>query len=197
MTEHHDPFAHEEAAADPGPGTPVDDGGSPDPEAPVGTGGGSDDAESDSLADLKAENARLADELARANASYFNLNQEYTNYVRRSKEAASGFVNEGRERVITSLFGVLDDIELARQHSELSGPLGSMAEKFENTLATNFKLERFGEVGEEFDPVIHEALMDTPSDEVEVPTIGAVIQPGYRLGEKVLRAARVAVNSPA
>nr|NLD39912.1 nucleotide exchange factor GrpE [Actinomycetales bacterium] len=157
---------------------------------PAGDAGGN-------LADLKAENAQLADELARANASYFNLNQEYANYVRRSKEQAASFVDEGREKVITALFGVLDDIQLARQHNELTGPLGSMAEKFENTLTTNFRLERYGATGEEFDPVIHEALMDTTSDEVEVPTIAAVIQPGYRMGEKVLRPARVAVNSPA
>ena len=155
------------------------------------------DEKTGNLADLKAENAKLADELARANASYFNLNQEYSNYVRRSKEQASVFLGEGREKVITALFGVLDDIELARQHDELAGPLGSMAEKLEHTLATNFELERYGAPGEEFDPLIHEALMDNPTDEVEVSTIAAVIQPGYRLGEKVLRAARVAVNSPA
>ncbi len=207
-------------SAGPGSGVPGDGGasagteGADGPGAGGGAGAGAEAAgaahesvaaesaaggsgQGEALADLKAENARLADELARANASYFNLNQEYSNYVRRSKEAASGFVQEGREKVITALFGVLDDIELARQHEELSGPLGSMAEKFENTLLTNFKLERYGAPGEEFDPLIHEALMDNPTDEVEVPTIAAVIQPGYRLGEKVLRAARVAVNSPA
>lgn len=184
-------------------------GESPDSAAFAGTPGFADtpdspdaapdaaDQAAGNLADLKAENARLADELARANASYFNLNQEYSNYVRRSKEQAATFVDEGREKVLTALFGVLDDIELARQHNELTGPLGSMAEKFENTLTTNFKLERYGAPGEEFDPLIHEALMDNTSDEVEVPTIAAVIQPGYRMGEKVLRPARVAVNSPA
>lgn len=151
----------------------------------------------DSLADLKAENASLADELARANAAYYNLSQEYTNYVRRSKEQAGVARSEGVERVASVLLGVLDDVELARQHGGLEGPLGSMAERLEQALATNFSLVRFGAAGEEFDPSLHEAILDIPSPEVTDPTIAQVIQPGYLLDGKVIRAAQVAVNSPA
>ncbi|HZK05600.1 MAG TPA: nucleotide exchange factor GrpE [Actinomycetaceae bacterium] len=173
-------------------------GASGDPAAAeAGTQGGDQPGGEGNLAGLKAENAKLADELARANAAYYNLSQEYTNFVRRSKELAVVAQKQGVERVANALLGVLDDVELARQHNELTGPLGSMAERFESLLTTNFDLQRYGVIGEEFDPEIHDALMDMSSDEVTTPTIAQVIQPGYRIGDKVLRAARVAVNSPA
>lgn len=148
------------------------------------------------LAELKAENAQLAEDLARANASYYNVSQEYTGFVRRSRESASTARQEGVEKVATALLTVLDDVDLARQHGDLDGPFRSVAEKLENLLRTNFELERYGEVGEDFDPTLHEALMDTNSADVETPKVTTVIQPGYRMGEKVLRPARVGVTSP-
>lgn len=148
------------------------------------------------LADLKAENAQLADDLARANASFFNISQEYSGYVRRSKEAAVAARQAGVEAVSLALLSVLDDVDLARQHGDLEGPFKSVAEKLEHTLATNFGLERYGQAGDEFDPTIHEALMDSPSADVTVAQVSQVIQPGYRMGEKVIRPARVAVTSP-
>lgn len=148
------------------------------------------------LAELKAENAQLAEDLARANASYYNMSQEYGGFVRRSRDNESSARQEGVEKVAAVLLTVLDDVELARQHGDLEGPFKSVAEKLENALRTNFELERYGEVGEDFDPVFHEALMDTTSAEVETPTVTTVIQPGYRMGAKVLRPARVGVTSP-
>lgn len=71
------------------------------------------------------------------------------------------------------------------------------AGKLESILAEKYSLERFGAVGEVFDPTLHEALMATESSEVTEPTIAAVLQPGYRLGERVVRAARVQVANPA
>ena len=151
----------------------------------------------EALADLKAENARLADELARANAATYNVNQEYAAYVRRAKDNAVAAQQAGVEKVGEALLSVLDDIDLARQHGDLTGPFKSVAEKLENTLGLTFKLERFGEVGQEFDPAEHEALMDQPSEDVTVATIAQVVQPGYHIGDKILRPARVVVNSPA
>lgn len=175
-------------------GGPAADPAQPDaPEAPAeGAPAGED-----SLAELKGENARLADELARANAANYNTNQEYANYVRRSKEAASAARQEGIEKVVTTLLSVLDDVELARQHGDLTGPLGSMAEKFEQTLVTNFSLERYGEPGDVFDPVFHDALVDQPTEGVEEPQIAQVLQFGYKVGDKVIRAAQVVVATPA
>lgn len=182
--------AREQAAgAEPAAGgaAPSDDDAANAPQ------GGPQDA---GLAELKAENAQLAEDLARANASYYNVSQEYTGFVRRSRENASAARQEGIEKVAAALLTVLDDVELARQHGDLEGPFRSVAEKLENLLRTNFELERYGEVGEDFDPTFHEALMDTTSADVETPTVTTVIQPGYRMGEKVLRPARVGVTSP-
>ncbi|WP_169829089.1 nucleotide exchange factor GrpE [Bowdeniella nasicola] len=154
-------------------------------------------AEADAnLADLKAENAKLSDDLARARAAHYNTEQEYANFVRRSREAASLAKEDGVARVVESLFGVLDDIALARQHDDLTGTFASVATKLENVLEQHFSVARFGEAGEEFDPEIHEALMATPSSDVTVATISQVMQPGYRIGDRILRAARVAVANP-
>ena len=83
------------------------------------------------------------------------------------------------------------------QHGDLTGTFETTAGKLESILAEKYSLERFGAVGEVFDPTLHEALMATESSEVTEPTIAAVLQPGYRLGERVVRAARVQVANPA
>ena len=94
---------------------------------------------------------------------------------------------------------MLDDIHLARQHGDLDGgPFAAIADKLEAVL-TRFGLERFGAVGEPFDPSVHEALMHTEADlgeGVDVTTVTQILQPGYRQGERILRAARVAVADP-
>ncbi|MGC5614993.1 nucleotide exchange factor GrpE [Georgenia sp. Z1491] len=154
-------------------------------------------AEEDPLAVAQAEVLDLQDQLARRKADVYNVEQEYAAFVRRSRTEAAGHRQAGVESVVESLFGVLDDIALARSHDDLSGPFASIADKLEQTLQQRFSLERFGAVGEEFDPNVHEALMSSESAEVEVPTIDQVLQPGYRIGDKVVRAARVAVHSPA
>lgn len=202
MTEDHvDPVVQPEGEAQ-RPPAEESAGGAPAAEVPH-PGDPAKPADPPLTADLKAENAALSEELARANAAYFNLNQEYSNFVRRSKEFVPAALQQGVETVAAALLGVLDDIELARQHGDLAvpegeapAPLVAIAERLEQALAANFSLERFGAAGEEFDPTLHEALMDTASAEVAVATIAQVIQPGYRLGEKVLRPARVAVTSP-
>ena len=117
--------------------------------------------------------------------------------MRRSREGAAGHREAGRAAVVEALIPVLDEIELARQHGDLTGTFETTAGKLESILAEKYSLERFGAVGEVFDPTLHEALMATESSEVTEPTIAAVLQPGYRLGERVVRAARVQVANPA
>src|SRR5690625_2549171 len=95
-----------------------------------------------------------------------------------------------------ALIPVMDAIELAREHGELEGgPFQGMAENLEPTL-TKLGWERYGAAGEEFDPQVHEALMHESDEEASVATIKQVLQPGYRVEERVLRAARVAVVGP-
>ncbi len=117
--------------------------------------------------------------------------------MRRSREAAAGHREAGAVGVVEALIPVLDEIELARQHGDLTGPFETTATKLESILGEKFGLVRFGEVGDVFDPMLHEALMAVESSEVTEPAVAMVLQPGYRLGEKVVRAARVQVANPA
>ncbi|MEE6271772.1 nucleotide exchange factor GrpE [Georgenia wangjunii] len=161
--------------------------------APEGAGDGVADG---TLAAAKAEAADLAEQLARRNADLYNLEQEYNGYVRRSKSAAVEQQQAGVVAVAEALMGVLDDIDLARAHGDLTGPFAAIAEKLEAVLAQRFDVTRYGAVGEEFDPVVHEALMHSTDAEATGTTVSQVLQPGYRVGERVLRAARVAVTGP-
>ena len=171
--------------------------------SPEGAAGQSDassdegEAGDDPLAQAQAQAAQAADDLARARADLYNLQQEYQGFVRRSREGAASHRQAGVADVVEALIPVLDEIELARQHGDLTGTFETTAGKLESILAEKYSLERFGAVGEVFDPTLHEALMATESSEVTEPTIAAVLQPGYRLGERVVRAARVQVANPA
>ena len=170
------------------------------PEGAAGQSDAASDEEAaggDPLAQAQAQAAQAADDLARARADLYNLQQEYQGFVRRSREGAASHRQAGAADVVEALIPVLDEIELARQHGDLTGTFETTAGKLETILAEKYSLERFGAVGEVFDPTLHEALMATESSEVTEPTIAAVLQPGYRLGERVVRAARVQVANPA
>ena len=150
----------------------------------------------DPLSEAMATISTLEDQLKRAQASLYNTETEYTNYVRRSKQEAGAHRDSGTLKVIEALLPVLDDVELARQHGDLEGPTGLIAEKVEQILFSTFKVARFGAVGDEFDPEYHEALMNRSSAEATSQTIETLIQPGYTVADKVLRPARVGVVSP-
>ena len=170
------------------------------PEGAAGQSDAASDEEAageDPLAQAQAQAAQAADDLARARADLYNLQQEYQGFVRRSREGAASHRDAGAAGVVEALIPVLDEVELARQHGDLTGTFETTAGKLETILAEKYSLERFGAAGEAFDPTLHEALMATESSEVTEPTIAAVLQPGYRLGERVVRAARVQVANPA
>ncbi len=131
------------------------------------------------------------------------LQAEYVNYKRRVDRDRAVVQERAARSVVEALLPVLDDIHAAREHGDLEGgPFASIADKLESSLG-KFGLERYGAVGEEFDPALHEALMHTawPQDgsvtATGSTTVVKVLQPGYRAGEQVLRAARVAVADPA
>ena len=170
------------------------------PEGAAGQSDAASDEEAageDPLAQAQAQAAQAADDLARARADLYNLQQEYQGFVRRSREGAASHRDAGAAGVVEALIPVLDEVELARQHGDLTGTFETTAGKLETILAEKYSLERFGAVGEVFDPTLHEALMASESSEVTEPTIATVLQPGYRLGERVVRAARVQVANPA
>ena len=123
------------------------------------------------------------------------LQAEYVNYKRRVDRDREAVRDLAVGSVLTELLPVVDDIGRAREHGELEGGFKAVAEALESVLA-KLGLQRFGEVGEPFDPRIHEALMHAYAEDVDGPTCSAILQPGYRQGERVLRPARVAVAEP-
>ena len=127
------------------------------------------------------------------------LQAEYVNYKKRVDRDRELHGHIARSSVIESLLPVLDDIHLARQHGDLEGgPFAAIADKLEGALA-KFGVERFAQPGDAFDPNVHEALMHTQAELAEgttVTTVVQVLQPGYKMGERVIRAARVAVADP-
>ena len=155
------------------------------------------DAGQVSAQELQVKLDETTDQLARAHADLYNLQQEYNAYVRRSREQAASHREAGAQQVTEALIPVLDEIELARQHGDLVGSFEAVGSKIENILKDKFSLTRFGQAGDVFDPNLHEALMAVDSAEVAEPTVNLVIQPGYMLGERVVRHARVQVANPA
>ena len=142
-----------------------------------------------------AEVSELEATLAERTADLQRLQAEYVNYKRRVDRDREVVKETTVAAVLTALLPVLDDIGRAREHDELSGGFKAVAESLERTV-TGLGLETFGAEGDPFDPKIHEALMHRYSDDVTEPVAQAVLQVGYRLGERIVRPARVAVVEP-
>ena len=124
------------------------------------------------------------------------LQAEYVNYRRRVERDRDVARDQAVIGVIGTLMPVLDDIDAARQHGDLAdGPFAAIAGKLENVLKT-YELTRIDEVGVEFDPNIHEALIQQPSADVQVVSVSQILRAGYRKGDRVLRAAQVIVAVP-
>ncbi|CAL9507607.1 nucleotide exchange factor GrpE [Streptomyces pilosus] len=123
------------------------------------------------------------------------LQAEFQNYRRRVERDRVAVKEVAVANLLTELLPVLDDIGRAREHGELVGGFKSVAESLESTVA-KLGLQQFGKEGEPFDPTIHEALMHSYAPDVTETTCVAILQPGYRIGERTIRPARVAVAEP-
>ena len=139
--------------------------------------------------------SQLETQLAERTADLQRLQAEYVNYKRRVDRDRGVVRDNATAAVLTGLLPVLDDIDRARMHGELTGGFKAVAESLEHTV-TSLGLVRFGEPGEPFDPQVHEALMHELSDDVDGPTAQTILQPGYRVAERIVRPARVAVVEP-
>jgi molecular chaperone GrpE len=141
------------------------------------------------------ESAALAAALEERTADLQRVSAEYANYRKRVDRDRALVAEQALASVLVGLLPVLDDIDRAREHGELEGGFRSVADNLD-TFVTKLGLERFGSSGEPFDPTVHEALTHGYSADVTEPTCAEVLQAGYRLGERVLRPARVAVVEP-
>lgn len=153
-----------------------------------GTEEGAGELDPEDVSPANDTEAELLDHLKRINA-------EYAAYRMRSERERDRAKEGGKASVIEALFPVLDEVRLARENGDVEGAFDTHVTKLFDTLA-KLGVTQYGEVGEEFDANIHDALMQQPSAEVETPTVFMVMQPGYTLGERVLRAARVGVHVP-
>ena len=142
------------------------------------------------------EVTELTQQLGERTADLQRLQAEYVNYKRRVDRDRHVARQAGIDQVVNDLLPVLDSIEAARQHEELEGGFRLVVDSLEK-VAAKYGLVAFGEVGDDFDPSIHEALMQVPMEGDHTHQIvSSVMQKGFKLGDRVLRPARVGVADP-
>ena len=138
----------------------------------------------------QSKEAELLADLQRLQAEFVN----YKARVERDRDVAR---NAAIAEVLRSILPALDDLSRAEAHGDLEGsPFAAVVGKLRNA-GDKFGLKAFGEKGDKFDPEIHNALVQTPSAEVTENVIADVVEPGFMLGDRLLRPAMVAVSIPA
>lgn len=138
---------------------------------------------------------KLTTELAERTADLKRVVAEYANYRRRVERDRNVAAEQATGAVLASLLPVLDDLDRAREHGDLVGPFGAVADQLTSVL-TKAGLTPYGEAGDPFDPMHHEAVAHSLSPDVTEPTCVMVMRRGYRHGERMLRPAMVAVADP-
>ncbi|MBQ4115050.1 nucleotide exchange factor GrpE, partial [bacterium] len=136
------------------------------------------------------------------NNQYIRLAADFDNYRKRQEQERESLLKYGAESTVKKLIEVVDNFDRGLKAIETVEDCEKVKECY--TLAyKNFTdvlnkigLEQIKAEGEEFDPYLHEAVMRTPTDEKPEDTIIAELQKGYKLGDKVLRAALVNVAAP-
>jgi molecular chaperone GrpE len=146
-------------------------------------------------AERDAEAEKMTAQLAERTADLQRLQAEYANYRKRVERDRIAVREQALANVLTELLPVLDDIGRAREHGELAGGFKSVAESLE-AAAVKLGLNSYGQDGDPFDPNLHDALMHSYSPDVTEPTCVRILQPGYKVGDRILRPARVAVAEP-
>ncbi len=147
------------------------------------------------VAEQTAADADAARQLAERTEDLQRVTAEYANYRRRVDRDRSLVVDQAAERFAVQLFPIVDDIERARDHDELTGGFKLVADRILGLLE-GLGVEAFGKAGDPFDPALHEAVIHDTSVDVSVPTATTVLRQGYRRGDRVLRTAMVAVSDP-
>jgi molecular chaperone GrpE len=191
VEEHQGPVVRDKRRIDPVTGAvrePADGDSPPAPAGPV-----TPDSPADGLGDDVA--AELSRQVAERTADLQRLQAEYANYRRRVERDRVLVVDQAAERFAGQLFPIVDDIERARDHGDLTGAFKVVADRVLGLL-DGLGVEAFGAPGDAFDPSLHEAVLHDTSPEVSEPTATTVLRPGFRRGERVLRTAMVGVTDP-
>jgi molecular chaperone GrpE len=183
-------------AEEPGAATNGDGDGAADKAAPAsGATEGAATGAGDTAAAGAEELAEARKQLAERTADLQRLQAEYQNYRKRVERDRVTVREIAVAALLENLLPVLDDIGRAREHEELTGGFKSVGESLE-TVVAKLGLQQFGKQGEPFDPQLHEALMHSYSADVDETTCVQILQPGYKIGERIIRPARVAVAEP-
>ncbi|MEY3454609.1 MAG: molecular chaperone GrpE [Actinomycetota bacterium] len=150
---------------------------------------------SDAVDEALNEATVVVDEVATLTADLQRLQAEYANYRKRVDRDRQLTSELAFAAVLSELLPVLDDLERAGEHGELTGGFKAVADRI-NTIVEKLGLTKFSDAPVAFNPEIHEALTHETSTEVTQPTATKILQPGYKFKDRVIRAARVAVTEP-
>ena len=141
------------------------------------------------------ETTVVVDEVATLTADLQRLQAEYANYRKRVDRDRLSTTEFAFAAVLIEFLPVLDDLDRAAEHGELTGGFKAVADRI-NSIVEKLGLSKFAEAPVPFNPEIHEALTHESSTEVTQPTASKILQPGYKYKERVIRPARVAVTDP-
>ncbi len=150
---------------------------------------------SDVVDESIAEPGQVTDPVSALTADLQRLQAEYANYKKRVERDRSLAHELAISSVLIELLPVLDDIERAQSHGELTGGFKAVADQVASA-TERIGLIKYGQEGDAFDPQIHEALLHDTSEDVTTSTATKILQPGYKFKERILRPARVGVTDP-
>jgi molecular chaperone GrpE len=178
--------------APPAPNAATEHGGEPAEGPEPVAGRSAEEVAADDFAEMRSMQSLLDERTA----DLQRLKAEFDNYRKRVERDRVAMAEQATAAILLHLLPVLDDVDRAREHGELTGGFKSVADGIETALG-KLGLERFGDVGEPFDPLRHEAVTYGHSPDVTEATCVGVMRPGYRFAERLLRPAMVAVAEPA
>lgn len=168
-------------------------------EKPANAGETNDSAKSETDSSASDDTLTPLGKAKKEAADYLEALQreraEFINYRNRATREQERFRQHGIIDVLTALLPALDDIDRIREHSEMDDSFKAVAAKIDKAFE-KFGVEKFGEKGETFDPTKHDAILHKPDPNADKETVDTVVEAGYRIGDRVIRAARVVVASP-
>ncbi len=150
---------------------------------------------SDAVDEALNEATVVVDEVATLTSDLQRLQAEYANYRKRVDRDRVSTTEFAFASVLLEFLPILDDLDRAAEHGELTGGFKAVAERI-NATVEKLGLTKFAQAPVTFNPEIHEALMHETSKDVTEPTATKILQPGYKFKERVIRPARVAVTDP-
>jgi len=150
---------------------------------------------SDAVDEVLSQAQEIADPIVTLTADLQRLQAEYANYRKRVDRDRAVAAEFSIAAVLAELLPVLDDLDRAAEHGELTGGFKAVADRITATVE-RLGLTKFADAPVAFNPEIHEALTHEVSKDVSEPTASKILQPGYKFKERIIRPARVAVTDP-